>query len=326
MSNLFERRYSLIVGRPQSTTASNEIDASTSNFKTKQLTQAGVKSKTYVDANFIEIKDLSLKGMVKYSRTSNARDKDDATLVLRGLTKEVKDFIQQGDILLLSAGYKQDEQLPLILSGEVVAKKQQTAVAGDELTLTVSQSFSALRNIKIVRSWPPSDANLYVVLRDITDLLVRSGIDFGSRNLLTSNRALLESEKFNGGYSVEGNAFAVLDKVLTTYGLRSYFANDVLYIEPKDFPAVTETFIIEPNNLKAPTEISQKITKKKSKRNIQTGYVFTLFLDGRIKLNGKLRVPDGEFRGDYIITSIEHHLDYENKNWHTKVLCQREEV
>lgn len=327
MSNvLFQRKYSLVIGRPQETSDSVEINANTKNFKTKQLTQAGVKAKTYDGANFIEITDADLRATIKYSRTSDARDSDSSKLILRGLSKQTKDFIQQGDIVLLSAGYVQDQQLPLILSGEIIVKTQQTAVAGDELTLTVAQSFTALRNISVSRSWPPADANLYRVLKDLTDLVVRSGVDFGSSKVLQSLKPVAEGIKFVGGYSVEGNIFAAISKLLSTYGWRYFFALDVMYIEPKNAPAIDEVFVLNTANLKAPPTITQKSIKKRKKetKKHQTGFEFTLLLDGRVKLASRIRLEQGDFMGDYTITSLEHNLDYEGSDWDTKVLCQRE--
>lgn len=325
---LFQRKYKLIIGRPQETTEENIIEANTKNFKTNQLTDAGVRSKIYEDTSFIEITDLDLKGNIKYSKTSDARNGDSFTLVLRGLTEATKDFIRQGDILLLSAGYIQDQQLPLVLSGEIVTKTQQTPVAGDELKLTVAQSFTAFRNIRVSKSWPPEDANLYKVLKDLVDLCIKSGIDFGSSEGLEEIRPVLETIKFVGGYSVEGNMFAVLDKILSTYGGRCYFALDVMYIESKNFPITTEIYVLESENLKAPPIITQKSIKKKrkEKKNYQTGYEFTVHLDGRIKLGSKLRVPSGPFQGEYQITAIEHQLDYEGSSWTTRILCQREDT
>jgi len=48
----------------------------------------------------------------------------------------------------------------------------------------------------------------------------------------------------------------------------------------------------------------------------------TLFLNGNIKMGNRVRVTEGEFKGDYLVSSIKHVMDFRGSNWNTELTTE----
>lgn len=334
---LFGHKYSLIISKPKRYDPDNAalqaaeaakilndpINTPTIPFR---LFMSSIEYKV-IQQQSRELTDLQFTADITTNKNTNGRESSPSKISIYGLSQEIIDFIAEGDIILLSGGYTQDEELPRIFTGEIITKSIRNNKPENIVELTIGQSFNALRDIKVSRSWNPILSPTYeIILRDLISDLRHAGVNFGSDNLIATLAKTHLSIPLLTGYSVSGNIFVVLDKVLKEIDWRYYFVQDVLYMEPKDLPPIQDEFVLVENNLKKSVEVEQTTTKGNLQSSRSTGYKFTLFLDGRATPNKRINVTFGIYKGTYNINSVQHKLDFEGKAWDTIVTCQREGV
>jgi hypothetical protein len=329
MTDRFGRAYRLTIGEPKILKPARlEVEDLTTSISKGTLLFDYIKAPAeYGGDGFKEFSGYQIKTDISYGKT-NTTVGNTSKIVIQNLPKESRDFIKQGHSVILEAGYESDgDGLPRIYTGEIISKHVITSGIMETTTLTVGQFFTVARQLKVSLSFPPQ-TSYYDTLQGVITKFKEGGFTFGSAKFIEAVRPSLEAIVFKGGWSVEGNAFSVIQELAKRINWRYYALNNVIYLEPKDdkLTPARITYFVSSDNFKEPPRIKES----KAKSGVvlgsgkSTGYIFTLFLDGRVKLDEFLEVEDGEFQGTYQIVSIKHKLDYEGNMWTTYLECQRE--
>jgi hypothetical protein len=158
----------------------------------------------------------------------------------------------------------------------------------------------------------------------LIDKFKDNGFTFGSEKMVEAAKPVLSKISFKRGWAIEGKAMTVIQELTKKIDWIFYMVNNVIYVEPKDFPPVEKIYTLKPDNMKAPPEIDLSDIKRGVVDKKETGYKFTTFLDGRVKTNYTIEVSEGEFEGKYKVKSVTHKLDYEGNDWNTEISCKRE--
>ena len=313
---LFGHKYSLIIGRKEKTEGvlrGTIVEAFSVPFRVDQIT---------VDPrDFREFTDVQMQAEITYGKQVKARNSKKDEIKLFNLNVEDENFIRQGDFVILKAGYKQDEDLPTIFTGEIISKTGVQEGSNWVTKLVVGQSYRAVKDIYIALEWgtfkdeyetsilndlvprPEGPFNetiiyhtAYDILKDYIAAIKNAGIDFGSDWLIDRLSNSLSQKVLKNGYVMEGNAFRELErffKYITpedSQGFEYFLANNTLYIEPKGTTIYQQTFDLYPANLKSPPETHSSQRDAKTGSSVVTGYIFKLPLDGRMGLNKVLSV------------------------------------
>jgi hypothetical protein len=325
--SLFGRKYKLTVGRPTKFPESFDLISVGRPIKKDSLLYTLTIDQSRIEEReFREFTDFQIQGHVKYTKSKRGKGLTDNRFKITGLNKESRDYIQEGDIIYLDAGYESDEELPRIFSGQVLIKEVDLFGVNNDVILTVGQYFDLGKEVRVSRSYPPN-SNAYDIIYDLVVVLKQAGVTFGSDKLLRELAPSLSKLVFNIGYvPPEGSILDFLDEFLNIIKYRYYFVNSVMYIEPEDLEPLTASFEVDESNLKrAPRIVGTKVNNGVVDRT-DTGYEFTLFLDGRVDLSSTLNITFGEYEGSYKVTSIMHKFDYEGNVWDTIVTCKRESI
>ena len=344
---VFDRRYSLIIGRP-STSIIQSIPTSIANTNTTTIPRylaatnlinnslgnitkgVRVDYRTIPDA-FIEIRDLSMKAKISYRKSGAKGGNQFSTISLDNLLEETKNSIRVNDLIFLRAGYKVDigasevdySDLPLILAAQVT--KVETKRDGNSGTTTThiicGDNVLPKKNIKISRSWPPNTSKRKV-LDDMLAVAQSNFIPIGKVQEELEGFISPLKEVYPYGYSIAGNLFEEVQKVCDSVDYKFYTVLGKMYVEPKTTAKVYGTFLLEPSTLKEPIQLSSDTSSKKSgEKGGKSGITAKLFLNGRILTNMAVDIRSGntDWWGTYPVESITHDLDFEGNTWNTTV-------
>lgn len=342
---VFDRRYSLIIGRPSKTISQTiplAVVQNDAELKANYLASTRLIKNSYVPPNqgvaidyrtipdsFIEIRDLSMRASIVYKKSGAKGGNQFSTIYLDNLTEETKDSIQENDLIFLRAGYRIDiqsnevpyEDLPLILSGQITSvETTRDSNSGTKTTKIIcGDNILPKKFIKVSKTWPKNTSKRRV----LDDLL-----DVAKANFIPIGKVYEEIEGFISpfkqvypfGYSVAGNLFDEINKLCESLDYRFYTAIGKIYIEPKSTKKTLEIVQIEKETLKAPLErYSDNSNKKNGDKDKNKGIVARLFLNGRVQSNMGLEINniDSDWDGTYPIESISHKLDFEGNDWDT---------
>ena len=225
----------------------------------------------------------------------------------------------------MDAGYETDPELPRIASAEIITKT--TDKSGDQnvVSLVLGNMFSQRRELKIALSYP-AETSVPDALEDLLDRIKDTmGVSVASISYKHIEKDTETAKlKLKTGYSSYGYLLDTLKEFLDYIGWHFYFVNQVLYIEPKDFPPTYNLYDIDSSSIIGrPVEMSTSLQGTGSV-NGQSGWIFNLFLDGRITVSDRILSTIEGYEGEYTITSLKHVMDYEGSKWITQVVCKKE--
>lgn len=340
MTELFGRKYSVRIGRRQVNTVGLEGSGVTaSEFQPQLLFASRWVPKTLREREFRQWTDVQVVANITYNKSTNGGKKTPNTVDLYNLDPDDEEFILEGDIILIEGGYDQDNELPSVFTGEVISKFVESTSPNRIVKLVVGESYQALRDVRISRSWGPLSylesgnplslaTTAHTIILGFIEEIKNAGIDFGSDETVATFSPQLQSFDFKSGWIIEGNLFYELTQFLnaTKLGLYWYISQDTLYIEPKGQLPVTEAFIVEEENLSGPIKQIRSQASSQHGSKVSTGLVIPLLLDGRVTLNKKIQLNFGLDAGTYRILGITHKMNYEGTKWETQVLCEREAI
>lgn len=346
--DIFERRYSLIIGRPStkilqtiprniSAVAVPRYLAATKLIKdsTGDISDGvGVGYRTIPD-EFIELRDLSMRAKVVYKKTGSKGGNQFSTIDIDNLTEETKNNIRVNDFIFLRAGYKKDigssnidyEDLPLILSGQITkVETRREPTSGTRVTSIIcGDNILPKKSIKVSKGWP-SNTSKRKVLDDLLDIAKGNFISVGRVQEEMEGFISPFKEVYPYGYSVTGDLFEELQKLCDSVDYRFYTALGKIYVEPKRNIKTFETVLIEPETLKAPPEkYSDGSSKKTGSKESPEGITLRTFLNGRVLSNMVVNISGvgEEWEGSYPIESVMHSLDFEGNKWDTEIKTVR---
>ena len=363
MANSFLRKYELKIGSPSFTkivtptfgvykpdVQVKKVFISPNNSYVDQLTiPAGNETLT--------ITDLQIEATIEYGID---KDSQKAEIKVYNLSDDSVSKIKANGIVSLKAGYYTDENLPLIVVGQILSVKTERASQDRVTTIVCADGYAARKGTHVSKSAIAGESYLDV-LKYLVGEAAKVGVPLGKGIPVESgSNRLLANEIASGnatsadievnriikqvksGVALEGELFEQINKAATEVGYRSYISLGKLYIEPMNHRATTTVVTIEPTTtislegVSDTTTSSSGSTESEDGGTTQTddfdGVRATIFLDGTITTDSILRVKSSKsdrstlkyFVGDYRIKSITHALNYYGDDWSTTIEANKQ--
>jgi hypothetical protein len=320
--DVFDRVYSLTVGRNKGL-----IEKTIPQLLVQP--QVGVPQlladPSYTDFNAkpngaILVTELRITADIQYTKEGST-NKQGSVITIYNLNRDNQKSISSEDTVLLRAGYRSTDgdNPPLIFAGQVddvmTEKKGQ-----DTITKLVCTATSIPRkNVRFSKMPVRNETNLDVA-NYFADLAAANGIPKG--------RVFIQDVvTYPSGYAAGGSFWYAMEKFCQDFNLNCYTTLGRLYIEPIAVTApATAKVIVSAENIKDSIRSEDDAAGKSSPDvSKKSGIVFNTFLNGNITPAKLVNIDFGEFRGDYLISSVSHKLDLEGNSWDTIVSCKRRE-
>jgi hypothetical protein len=276
-----------------------------------------------VSKNPIEIKDLQLQATILYEKDVKSSVPQQATITLYNLSEDTQEKIKEEQTVQLSAGYVQDDELPILFIGQIAKKTVEKRGVDTLTTLYCSDSYTVKKTFRYSEQFPTS--NTYRQnLEKIFEIAALNGVPRG--NTLPTDPNL--ERKSLKGWLIDGQFYEQINKLCDSIRYRSYTALGKLYIEPVEISTiVTETIKITENNIKGSLRsLANSSTNFSTEKDKLKGIGFSTFLDGRIVPEKRITIEGTDFEGTYTISSLKHILDFEGNKWDTVVECKRQPI
>lgn len=255
---------------------------------------------------------------ISYTKEGNT-NKQGTVIQIYNLLKDNQKFISSEDTVLLRAGYRSidGDSPPLIFSGQVISVE--TVKSGqDTITKLVCSAIDLPRkNIRFSKSPIRNETN-----EDVCNYFAKVAANAG----IPTGRVFVQDKvTYPSGIALNGSLWPVMEKFCSNFNLLNYVTLGRLYIEPaaETAPVVAKVVVSAENiknTIRSEDDASGKSSSDETKKS---GIVFNTFLNGDITSAKIVNIDFGEYRGDYIISSISHKLDLEGKDWDTIVSCKR---
>lgn len=271
-------------------------------------------------ANALVITELRITADIQYTK-EGATNKQGCVITIYNLNRDNQKFISSEDTILLRAGYRSIDgnNPPLIFSGQV--KSVETVKQGqDTITKIICTAVDVGRkNIRFSKTPVRNETNLDVA-NYFSAVAASNGIPKG-------RVYVPDIVTYPSGYAANGLLWDAMEKFCQNYNLACYVVLGRLYIEPKAVIApVSARVIVSAENIKDTIRPEDDSTGKSSvDESKRSGIAFNTFLNGNISPARLVNIDFGEYRGDYLVTSVAHKLDLEGKDWDTIVSCKRRE-
>ena len=348
---VFDRRYSLIVGRlstnivntlpryiskvavPRYLAATKIIDSSQGLGDTSN--GIGFHDYRTIPDKFIEIRDLGMRATIVYSKSGSNGGNQSSVIYLDNLTEDTKNSIRVNDMLFLRAGYKIDignrdvdyDDLPLLLASQVksVTTTRDSSTGTYITKIVCADNNIPKKSLKFSKSWPKNTTKKQV-LEDMLLIAKSNFVPVGKVQIKIGDFQSPVEDTYPFGYSAAGNLFEEISKFCDGMDYRFYTVLGKLYVEPKGVAQYVETFILEPETLKAPLERQGDNSKETQGSKVKDeGIVARTFLNGRVQANMAISIENvgQDFNGTYPIESISHNLDFEGNAWDTIIKTRK---
>ena len=358
MTILFDRKYKLSIGQPDTIKGVLVSRPTLKEASTKIYWQSLEDWRTVKVKNAVAITDLQMQASISgTSNNSSTSGGSSTTIKIYNMAKATREIVERvNNYVILEAGYAQDEELPLIFSGQV--ESFDTTREGQDLvtTLLCKEGYSPNNSIKVSKKFDKDTtygdvinylASVYedngIATGDIvidwsegehtgrvsplvnttgTQILAAKAIpqDFAQIPVMLARPA---NSKLVNGYSVFGYLRQALENVCKQIGFVCYITNGRLFVHPKGFTKTIEEFQISSSILKSIRKTESKATGSSLGTGI-TGVKIVTFLDGRFDTDKRIKVLDGEYQGSYKVITKTHELDYEGDAWSTTLTCKND--
>lgn len=337
MSLLYDRKYRLLIGRPD-----NIIYTGDNNLNVGVVDT--IKGFPIYDINYrteegaaVEITDLQI--IADVAGNSNTGNQAVCVLKIYNLSDETRAIIEnENNYVLLEAGYAQDEELKLIFSGQVL--KSNTEKQGQDLVTTLQciDGFTPSNGIRVSKNYHKktvvSGTERYTtyedILLDLVSIFADNGIPTGFLELkpiqdprqVFVQIAAPSEVKLLRGYSAVGFLRQIMDNVCNSLGYVWYITNGRLFCHPKGYTKMVELYEFNTDQLLSIRRTGdQTVSTSTGKGDV--GVKIVTFLDGRLDVDKMIRVTNGQYQGDYKVLSKSHSLDYRNGGWTTTIECKK---
>jgi len=358
MTLLFDRKYKLSIGQPDTIQGVLVSRPTLKDASTKIYWQSLEDWRTIKTKDAVAITDLQMQASISgTSNNSSTSGGNSTTIKIYNMAKATRAIVERvNNYVILEAGYAQDEELPLIFSGQVMTVD--TTREGQDLitVLQCKEGYSPNNSIKVSKKFDKEDTygNVITYLAGVykdngiaTGDLVNDwgeGINDDRSNPLLSNSgtqvlaakanpqdfvqlpvmtARPANSKLINGYSVFGYLRQALETVCKQIGYVCYITNGRLFVHPKGFTKTIEEIQIPSNILKSIRNLASNATGSSLGTGI-TGVKIVTFLDGRLDTDKRVKVLDGEYQGTYKVITKAHELDYEGEAWSTTLTCKND--
>tara|TARA_R110002153_G_scaffold53726_4_gene149573 strand:+ start:1535 stop:2644 length:1110 start_codon:yes stop_codon:yes gene_type:complete len=368
MTLLYDRKYSLVIGLPSTvgTVLTPEVvepivDGTTSSV----FQEGGIDFRTNRQLNAVEITDLQIQASITGTANNSSNTGGSGIIKIFNLSKVTRDLVEKTNAyVILSAGYssdivQEDDQLPIIFSGQVETYTTYRQGANLITELKCKEGYTVNSGIKVTKSFP-RESTYSDVIYYLASIYEMNGIPLGDvitdwsdnttssrrtnpiplTNGVLSNQVIVEkvspqdyaqipvllkrptNTKLLTGYSATGYLHQVLDKLCSQIGYVSYITNSKLFIHPKGYTKTVEEFEFTSGQMKSIRPTGSKLSGSSKGEGID-GVTIKTFLDGRLDIDKRIRILDGEYSGSYKVINKKYELDYENGSWDVSVDCKR---
>jgi hypothetical protein len=303
---------------------------------------------TSIPAVALTITDLRITADIKWGKEGSAGsnsqeavieiynlDKRDRVLGTSGISFSIDELLRSDNTVVLKAGYEQTQgELPTIVTGQI--RWVETIKRGVDTIIKILIKDASLitDNLRVSRFYNPTDTYRFII-EDLMSFAAQNGVPRGT--LLTSifndTQGLhskitdIDSQVGEQGYYVIGYVIKHLQTLCEDLGYRAYTSLGKLYVEPIYSVEYLEQVVITKDNLKETIRpIDPSGNKNLQQTDSKDGLKISMFLNGDITLDKRLKVDIEGFQGTYKITSINHKMDLEDTNWNTIIECIKEVV
>lgn len=327
MSLLYDRKYSLIIGKPKTIIYTGQD--TTINLDTINVTERAEYVTDYrlEDGSAVEITDLQIVATVTGSASSSSQS--GCVVKILNLSEETLSVIsQENNYIVLSAGYAQDDELVMIFSGQVF--EYTTDKEGENLvtTLKCKEGYTPTNAVRIAKKFA-AGLTYADVLIDLANEYARNGIPTAQLELesiieFRQTYVQLRTPRetvLKKGFSAVGFLRQIMDNVCESLGYVNYITNGRLFVHPKGFTRTIESYQFTTDQIKSIRRTGSQVGNTSTGKG-DRGVKITTFLDGRLDTDKRIEILDGTYQGNYKIISKSHTLDYRNGGWTTVIECK----
>lgn len=279
----------------------------------EQLRTVTQQTKTFSGGNSVAITKLHIEADISSSDKEGEAAK--CTIRVYNASKDTRAKLERKNAyVILQAGYEND--IGIVFTGTIL--KAYTTKQGNNVVteLLCQDSNIQLKTSRVSFSWPPN-TSYAAIINDVANQMQKQGISIGLINTDESNLPSLPSPKdtiAKGGYTFQGMATQLLDKLCSQFKYSWYITLNELYIHPKYFKNFTVQYDMPLDIIKS---IRPENDTSDDVPSIEKPVEFKLvtFLDHRIKIGQLIRISEGDYKGTYKVKEVSTNLSYENGDW-----------
>jgi hypothetical protein len=330
MTTRFPRKYKLTFGLPKRKIIVESFVTTTSGGATQESVAEEEKfpgmvsnMEVSVPADAITFDDLQIKTSVPIRKSGKAGTPDSFTIEIYNLDNNITNVNLKDYLIILEAGYENDEELPLIFQGSILTFAT-TKVGQDRVTKLVCTNDSGVRRGGFSSFSFPPGTSYYSMIHEVLELLAKNGLPYAPiRRVNLGGFAFnLQNTFTETGVSYEGNIVDVLDGICQEVNMRAYIVHNIMYVEPKSRPLVRKVLKITQDTIIGDIGLYiQGANVLPGQNQVGQGITFKMFLDGRLDPSTKITIDFPPFKGSYLVTGVLHKLDFEGNDWTTEVIC-----
>lgn len=355
MTELFDRKYNLTVGKPidiqYDIDPFNPLEGGANNVLSNDTV---ADFRTVLQSDAILIEDLQMVTTINNSSNNAGPSSGLTTIQIYNLIGDHRVLVERvNNYIILEAGYEEDPELIMIFAGQVQSYSTKRVGLDKVTTLTCAEGYTPNNSIRISKTFEENDtygdviqylANTYAqngiptgeiiddwnedAINDRTfSPLADNGKELIARGGKPQNYVQLPvilakpaNMKMVNGYSAVGYLHQVLENICKQIGYVSYITNGRLFVHPKGFTRMVEEYEFYQDQIKSINGMADNSTNSSIGKGIE-GVTITTFIDGRLDIDKRVKVLDGEYAGSYKIITSSHQLDYERGSWDTTVTC-----
>lgn len=331
MSQLYDRKYKLVVGQPKDIIYTGEIkEIDLLNIDAVQRNEFVSDYRLDV-LKAIEIVDLQIEAEISGNTSTGSQAA--AIIKIYNLSDQSRAIIENvNNYVTLNAGYAQDEELAMIFSGQVFDFNTEKQGVDMVTTLKCKDGYTPNNSIRIAHKFPKG-GNYEEVLTYLADVFANNGIPTGQLELIDvgENRQTfvqLRSPKETTllrGLTIKGFLRQIMDTVCNSLGYVWYITNGRLFCHPKGFTKTVELYEFSTDQMLSIRRSGNQTTATSTGKGVE-GVKIVTFLDGRLDNDKRIRVTGNineNFNGDYKVVSKSHSLNYRNGQWITTIECKK---
>ena len=271
------------------------------------------QTKSVSGGNSVAINKLHIEADITSSDKEG--EVSNSTIRVYNASKDTRAKLERKNAyVILEAGYEGD--IGIVFTG-TVAKAHSRKVGNNVITeLLCLDSNVQLKTSRVSFSWP-KDTSYSVIMQDVASQLQKQGISSG---VIITDEAKLPTlpnpskTVAKGGYTFQGLASQLLDKLCSQFGYTWQINLNELNIYPKFYNGFTTQYDLPLDIIKS---IRPETDSSDDTPNIEKPAEFLLetFLDHRIRIGQLVRIIDGNFKGTYKVREVRTSLSLEGGSW-----------
>lgn len=354
MNPVYGRRYSLVIGRPGRADYTNARPPSSiakpmtngeyqESIYSREVNNVNVDTsfgddRTVIPVEFREWTNTQMTADIDSSKEGDTDNNTKTTIKLWNLSKEEQLFIKKGYAVILRAGYNQDisgnepppgiaspdfnadpktlgsKDLPLVFVGEILSVSTEKQGEDTETEIICTDGSWSFKGIRVSKTYP-GVWNYYDIIEDmIRTGTIKYGVRFGNIFEGQVMASLIYQPTID--YVVNGYFLDELSRLCNSIGYKAFFCLGKIYIEPKYEVARKPTV-----NYRDDSELYYIRKEDDSNGEVEgsnedlNAIEFAGPLDGRMSVVTQVRIGEGDYEGEWSVTSVAFKLDYEGTDW-----------